>query len=573
LLKSGDCKKSVVYLQKALSLVEAEVQRNESLKQEINRNLGTAYFKLDDMEKAFKHHEDDCYGSIQSGDLNSERMSRDNMIWALLGLHRHDEAIICCEKYIQICEQLENKKNLARALHAMAYLHHMRAKKNEKHKNDNFFSDFKIAADYYSKSLEISESINDDIEIGRTCGMLGLCCYFLGQPEKSLPHYKKRLLIARQFGDNKAILRVSMNMGNSYVKLQKFQDGIDCYLEALQLSRQLSELIIEGKLSYMLGKTYLLMGENRLAVEHFNRHKEIAIKVDDKEGLCFALSTLTSSYMQLGDNQRASECASFHLKTAQLINDERYISMANEDLLKLSGEAYGSLLPRSGDKSQLLDGSGGKMLDLLTRLQGRRLDDQRVETEENGSIKNKEDKMTNIMRMLQSQQSRRLDEQRVSMTSLPGFQRIGSDGNNIQVINNQPQENGHEQNGNHDNHRAEPQPANDVIEEQPHINVVTSQKTNGGGLSDEFIENLMRCQNLRMDDQRTTVKKKPHGTMATNNGTMATNNHRNQVVMPTSSQTLPSEDFLDMIDKLQSDRMTDQRYSFKPKKQKLSENN
>ena len=52
--------------------------------------------------------------------------------------------------------------------------------------------------------------------------------------------------------------------------------------EALQLSRQLSELIIEGKLSYMLGKTYLLMGECRLAVEHFNRHKEIAIKVDDK---------------------------------------------------------------------------------------------------------------------------------------------------------------------------------------------------------------------------------------------------------------------------------------------------
>ena len=42
----------------------AEVQRNESLKQEINRNLGTAYFKLDDMEKAFKHHEDDCYGSM-----------------------------------------------------------------------------------------------------------------------------------------------------------------------------------------------------------------------------------------------------------------------------------------------------------------------------------------------------------------------------------------------------------------------------------------------------------------------------------------------------------------------------
>ena len=47
--------------------------------------------------------------------------------------------------------------------------------------------------------------------------------------------------------------------------------------------------------------------------------------------------------------------------------------------------------------------------------------------------------MTNIMRMLQSQQSRRLDEQRVSMTSLPGFQRIGNDGNNIQVINNQHQ--------------------------------------------------------------------------------------------------------------------------------------
>ena len=38
----------------------------------------------------------------------------------------------------------------------MAYLHHMRAKKNEKHKNDNFFSDFKIAADYYSLVLLIS---------------------------------------------------------------------------------------------------------------------------------------------------------------------------------------------------------------------------------------------------------------------------------------------------------------------------------------------------------------------------------------------------------------------------------
>ena len=42
--------------------------------------------------------------------------------------------------------------------------------------------------------------------------------------------------------------------------------------------------------------------------------------------------------MQLGDNQLASECASYHLKTAQLINDERYINMANEDLIILSGE-------------------------------------------------------------------------------------------------------------------------------------------------------------------------------------------------------------------------------------------
>ncbi|KAH3793212.1 hypothetical protein DPMN_146717 [Dreissena polymorpha] len=155
--------------------------------------------------------------------------------------------------------------------------------------------------------------------------------------------------------------------------------------------------------------------------------------------------------------------------------------------------------------------------DLLSKFQGRRIDEQRcslkLPVEKNGLLEseNKENKpklvstpdSENFLDMVAGIQGSRMNDQRASLPQFPGL-------NSQAVINQYLRERN----------------VNDVPD-------------------DSFFEMLMRCQGSRIDDQRSAL---PHNRPA---------------------PTVPDEDFFGLIQKVQSSRLEEQRTSL-PDKDEIS---
>ncbi|KAH3793035.1 hypothetical protein DPMN_146537 [Dreissena polymorpha] len=155
--------------------------------------------------------------------------------------------------------------------------------------------------------------------------------------------------------------------------------------------------------------------------------------------------------------------------------------------------------------------------DLLSKFQGRRIDEQRCSLklpgEKNGLLEseNKENKpklvstpdSENFLDMVAGIQGSRMNDQRASLPQFPGL-------NSQAVINQYLRERN----------------VNDVPD-------------------DSFFEMLMRCQGSRIDDQRSAL---PHNRPA---------------------PTVPDEDFFGLIQKVQSSRLEEQRTSL-PDKDEIS---
>ncbi|KAI4471972.1 Tetratricopeptide-like [Holotrichia oblita] len=152
--------------------------------------------------------------------------------------------------------------------------------------------------------------------------------------------------------------------------------------------------------------------------------------------------------------------------------------------------------------------------DLLSRFQSKRMDDQRcsltVDNKENTNVVNlpKNDGPDDLMDMIAGMQSKRMDEQRVALPHLPGLQP-----NSLQRLKE------------------------------------TSRNTIP---DDSFLDQLVRCQDSRLEDQRSPLPVSTADTECEAPVPVANN-------PPKSGATVPDEDFFSLIMRFQSGRMEDQR--------------
>jgi len=348
-LSNEEYQTAILYFEKALLF---ETENLETLRM-IYQNLGKAYFHLDDLEKAYEFQRNDCYLSRRLNDENSEICSRDNLIYTLKKMGRFDDAISCCEMYIKLSEKSQNQSVIARAYYGMGSIYHMKAKKeinlppvglNGDHK---IIENLKICLEYYRKNLEIVESLNDDVERGRTCGMVGNAFYLLEDGKQAQPYYLKRLAIGKQYGDKPAVLRSYINLGHNSILLRSYDAAISYYLQALALSRQLSDLTSEGQTCYSIGSTYSLLKNHREAVDHYLRHKEIAIELEDKFGLCCSLEQLSKEYLLLDERSLAEQHSRHQLQIATEIGNEEMVMKVQSVLVDVIGVEVMSDNPQS----------------------------------------------------------------------------------------------------------------------------------------------------------------------------------------------------------------------------------
>ncbi|XP_054156899.1 G-protein-signaling modulator 2-like [Oppia nitens] len=194
------------------------------------------------------------------------------------------------------------------------------------------------AVDYYKQNLDLMTQLGDKSAQGRACGNLGNTHYLLGNFAQAVAYHEERLNIAKEFGDKAAERRAQCNLGNAHIFLGQFETAVYNYKQTLELAEQLKDRVVEAQACYSLGNTYTLLRDYNSAIEYHLRHLKIAQELRDRIGEGRAYWSLGNAMTAVGDHQEALNYAQKHLEISREIGDitgQTTAQMSISDLRKL----------------------------------------------------------------------------------------------------------------------------------------------------------------------------------------------------------------------------------------------
>ena len=461
---------------------------------------------------------------------------------------------------------------------------------------------FEKAVQYYEENMVLMEEISDRAAQGRACGNLGNVHYLLGNFAKAIHYHLERLKIAKEFGDRAAERRAHSNLGNAHIFLGEFEKAAEHYKKTLILAQELGDRAVEAQACYSLGNTYTLLKDYETAIEYHLRHLRIAQELFDKVGEGRACWSLGNAHSAMGQHKDAFQYASKHLQisketgdrmgqaTAQLNIAElsktlgypasrennaaaggekptptspatdsrasRRISMERMDLLKMTPDAKGhaqkNRINQQQQQQQQQQLKNGDNIDAHNRSGAA---DDGIHNK--SGLLDEEDFFDFISRF----QSKRMDDQRCSMAvpapppstssgaaaALPPNGNGGSSGAKDDLMDMIAGVQG----GRMEEQRATVSFLPGLTKsKQPEILQRLSVATNNDqSLPDEnFFDMLMKCQGSRIEDQRSSLPLE------------------GEPLQP-HAPTVPDEDFFSLIQKIQGGRLEDQRAVLKTKEE------
>ncbi|XP_047554880.1 G-protein-signaling modulator 1 [Lutra lutra] len=181
-------------------------------------------------------------------------------------LGRFDEAVVCCQRHLDIAQEQGDKVGEARALYNIGNVYHAKGKQlswtaaqDPGHLPPDVREPLRRASEFYERNLSLVKELGDRAAQGRAYGNLGNTHYLLGSFMEATAFHKERLAIAKEFGDKAAERRAYSNLGNAHIFLGRFDVAAEYYKKTLQLSRQLKDQAVEAQACYSLGNTYTLL--------------------------------------------------------------------------------------------------------------------------------------------------------------------------------------------------------------------------------------------------------------------------------------------------------------------------
>jgi G-protein signaling modulator 2 len=581
LCKAGDCRAGVAFFQAAIQAGTDDLRTLSA----IYSQLGNAYFYLGDYGKAMQYHKHDLTLARTMGDKLGEAKSSGNLGNTLKVMGRFDEAVVCCKRHLELSRELGDRLSEGRALYNLGNVFHAKGKHIGRvgHKDPGDFSDdvkgcLQQAVTYYEENLSLMRELGDVAAQGRACGNLGNTFYLLGDFAQAIHYHEERLSIARQFGDKAAERRAHSNLGNSHIFMGQFEEAAHHYKRTLALAQELGDHAVEAQACYSLGNTYTLLRDYETAIEYHLRHLLIAQNLADRIGEGRACWSLGNAHASLGNHEKALQFAKKHLEISKELGDpvgEATAKMNVADLRKIlnlpdSPESLcetpsskstspkepqfndvthqrihrltpdgkqrpGLTLPPMKAPSPAKNEDDDSFFDLLSRFQSKRMDDQRcsltVDNKENTNVVNlpRNEGPDDLIDMIAGMQSKRMDEQRVALPHLPGLQssslqRLAESRNNSVPDDSFLDQLVRCQGSRLEDQRSPlPVPAVDVEADPPPAN---SRKSGATVPDEDFFSLIMRFQSGRMDDQRAAVPRVEHR-MANGNVPHATNGFSN----------------------------------------------
>ncbi len=105
--------------------------------------------------------------------------------------------------------------------------------------------------------------------------------------------------------DQRERANILTELGIVHFLLSETRKAIECYEQALVISRNIGERECEGKALFYLGNAYVGLGDVRKAIDYYELALTIAREIGDRKGEAIACWNLGLAYEEVGDLKRA----------------------------------------------------------------------------------------------------------------------------------------------------------------------------------------------------------------------------------------------------------------------------
>ncbi len=224
-------------------------------------------------------------------------------------------------------------------------------KKNLAILNDNvldvYKSDIKIANIYsiigdfekaYEILLECLNRIDEENQVtekGFVLYQLGSTFYYQGNYEKALDYYSKSKEIFETIDNPTALYSSLGGLGSTYSSLKDFNKALSIHEESLTIAKKIKENYEIANATYNIGNAHFGLKNYEESEIHFKKSKALMEEIGNKTGLCYAIGGLGKLYAATG---RADEAKVLLGQAIEMINKNDSKSHLQK-IYKLSADA------------------------------------------------------------------------------------------------------------------------------------------------------------------------------------------------------------------------------------------
>jgi signal transduction histidine kinase len=272
-------------------------------------NIGTDYNDLGNYNLAIENLKLALDYSLKAGG-KSEGDIYNNLAISYVMQGNYKLAIEYYTKSLKITEAKGNTKNIAYCLNniGLVYLD---------------WTDFSSALNYFNKGLKTAEEFGDK----RTKKILlsNISSAYLGQnlPEKALEYQNRALSLALEMNDKVQIAKAYDGIGIIYDKLGNNETSMQFKLKYIKILEEIGDKSGLGFALMNIGNKYLNTGQFKTALEYFSRSLEIANQINYNKLICYNYYNLSDTWLMLGDYKKSRQYLKNYITLKDSIfNDE-----------------------------------------------------------------------------------------------------------------------------------------------------------------------------------------------------------------------------------------------------------
>ncbi len=310
-------KQTIAYAQRAFDLAKV-IAYKKGEASSLN-HIGIGYDVQGDLDKAMNYYQAASDAAADMDDKIGVRSYTNNV--GLIHMRRGDykKAMECFHKALEMVDE-EKDKELASILLNNIGIIHSGEERYEK------------ALEYFNYSLKIERGLNNPLGVSMALTNIGEQYQELGQKAKALICYKEALAIAKKNGDKVGESILLSNMGEAHFENGLLDLAEEFFPEALGLAKEVGD---KGTISQVLNNFAKLkskQGKHQEAIKYAQEGLLIAREMGDKRAVTDLFETLTQSYVENEDFEKAFEYKNLHNQA----KDSLFSAEKSKQILELS---------------------------------------------------------------------------------------------------------------------------------------------------------------------------------------------------------------------------------------------